>query len=100
MRRRVSHPVCAEANALRKAAEPGRGLAALIRIAPLVVSAIAAVAAFAHTDWPSRLEAAVAPLVIAWIGARLLSALASAAMEPRYTGSGAAEGGRVHQRWK
>ncbi|RVJ95783.1 mechanosensitive ion channel family protein [Sinorhizobium meliloti] len=76
----------------RKAAEPGPGLAALIRIAPLVVFAIAAVAAFAHTGWPSRLEAAVAPLVIAWIGARLLSAVASAAVEPRYTGSGAAEG--------
>ncbi|MDW9726629.1 mechanosensitive ion channel [Sinorhizobium meliloti] len=79
-------------SARRSAAEPGRGLAALIRIAPLVVFAIAAVAAFAHTGWPSRLEAAVAPLVIAWIGARLLSAVASAAMEPRYTGSGAAEG--------
>lgn len=60
-------------------------LAALIRIAPLVVFAIAAVATFAHTGWPSRLEAAVAPLVIAWIGARLLSSVASAAVEPRYT---------------
>ncbi|RVJ93918.1 hypothetical protein CN173_17165 [Sinorhizobium meliloti] len=86
--------------ARRSAAEPGPGLAALIRIAPLVVFAIAAVATFAHTGWPSRLEAAVAPLVIAWIGARLLSAVASAAMESRYTSSGAAEGGRVHQRWK
>ncbi|WP_457660794.1 mechanosensitive ion channel family protein [Sinorhizobium medicae] len=79
-------------SARRSAAEPGPGLAALIRIAPLVVFAIAAVAAFAHTGWPSRLEAAVAPLLVAWIGARLLSAVASAVMEPRYTGSGAAEG--------
>ncbi|MDX0986156.1 mechanosensitive ion channel [Sinorhizobium medicae] len=78
--------------ARRSAAEPGPGLAALIRIAPLVVFAIAAVATFAHTGWPSRLEAAVAPLVIAWIGARLLSAVASAAMESRYTGNGTAEG--------
>lgn len=79
-------------SARRKAAEPGPGLAAFIRIAPLVVFAIAAVAALAHTGWPSRLEAAVAPLVVAWIGARLLSAVASAAVKPRYTGSGAAEG--------
>ncbi|ASQ06420.1 mechanosensitive ion channel [Sinorhizobium meliloti] len=79
-------------SARRNAAQPGRGLAAFIRIAPLVVFAIAAVAAFAHTGWPSHLEAAVAPLVIAWIGARLLSAVASAAMESRYTGNGTAEG--------
>ncbi|MCO6424178.1 mechanosensitive ion channel family protein [Sinorhizobium meliloti] len=79
-------------SARRSAAEPQPGLAALIRIAPLVVFAIAAVTAFAHTGWPSRLEAAVAPLLVAWIGARLLSAVASAAVEPRYTGSGAAEG--------
>jgi len=78
-------------SARRKAAEPGPGLAALIRIAPLVVFAIAAVAAFAHTGWPSRLEAAAAPLVIAWIAARLLIAVASAALQPRYKDDGVVE---------
>lgn len=70
-------------SARRSGAEPGRGLAALIRIAPLFVFAIAAVAAFAHTGWPSSLEAAVAPLLIAWIVARLLIAVASTALKPR-----------------
>lgn len=78
-------------SARRSAAESGPGLAALIRIAPLFVFAIAAVAAFAQTGWPSRLEAATAPLLIGWIAARLLIAVASAALNPRSKDSGAAE---------
>ena len=78
-------------SARRSAAESGPGLAALIRIAPLFVFAIAAVAAFAQTGWPSRLEAATAPLLIGWIAARLLIAVASAALNPRSKDNGAAE---------
>lgn len=70
-------------SARRSAAEPGRGLEGLIRIVPLLVFAIVAVAAFTHTGLPSHLEAAVAPLLIAWIAARLLIAVASMALKPR-----------------
>jgi small conductance mechanosensitive channel len=52
-------------SAHRSAGQTGRGLAAFVRIAPLVVFAVAAIAAFVLADWPSRLEAAVAPLLIA-----------------------------------
>ncbi|MCA1406427.1 mechanosensitive ion channel family protein [Ensifer sp. IC3342] len=65
-------------NAERNAAQYGGGLGAFIRIAPLVAFAIAAIATFVLSGWPHRLEAAIAPLLIAWIGARLLIAIASA----------------------
>ncbi len=67
-------------SASRSAATSGHGLAALFRIAPLIVFAIAAIAAFVLAGWPHRLEAAVAPLLIAWIAARLLIAVASSLM--------------------
>ncbi len=70
-------------SASRSAATSGHDLAALFRIAPLIVFAIAAIAAFVLADWPKRLEAAVAPLLIAWIAARLLIAVASA-LRPAY----------------
>jgi len=59
----------------------GRGLAVFIRVAPLVVFAIAAIAAFVLSGWPSQLEAAVAPLLIAWIVARLLIAISASAFK-------------------
>ncbi|MFQ6162703.1 mechanosensitive ion channel domain-containing protein [Sinorhizobium meliloti] len=66
----------------RHAAQPGRGLAAFLHVAPLAAFAVAAIAAFALADWPRQLEAAVAPLLIAWIAARSLTAIASAALKP------------------
>ncbi|WP_331376179.1 mechanosensitive ion channel family protein [Sinorhizobium chiapasense] len=66
----------------RNAAQYGGGLGAFIRIAPLVAFAIGGVAAFVLSDWPHRLEAAVAPLLVAWIVARLLIAVASAVFKP------------------
>ncbi|WP_037391455.1 mechanosensitive ion channel family protein [Sinorhizobium fredii] len=78
-------------SAHRSAVQPGYGLAAFVRIAPLVVFAIAAIAAFVLADWPSRLEAAVAPLLIAWIVARLLIAVAAAVAKPAYENAAAVE---------
>ncbi|MDK1388316.1 mechanosensitive ion channel family protein [Sinorhizobium sp. 8-89] len=69
-------------NAERNAAQHGGGLGAFIHIAPLVAFAIAAIVTFVLSDWPPRLEAAVAPLLIAWISARLLIAVASAVFKP------------------
>ncbi|MBP2237018.1 small conductance mechanosensitive channel [Sinorhizobium kostiense] len=69
-------------SARRSSIQSGYGFAAFDRIAPLVVFAVAAIAAFVLADWPSRLEAAVAPLVIAWIGARLMIAIVWAALRP------------------
>ncbi|MDK1385992.1 mechanosensitive ion channel [Sinorhizobium sp. 8-89] len=66
----------------RNAAQFTAGLAAFARIAPLVVFAIAGISAFVLSDWPPRLEAAIAPLLIAWIAARLLIAIASAVLKP------------------
>ncbi|AFL51805.1 small-conductance mechanosensitive channel [Sinorhizobium fredii] len=71
-------------SANRSDATSGHGLAALFRIAPLIAFAIAAIAAFVLADWPMRLEAAVAPLLIAWIAARLLIAVAAAMAKPAY----------------
>ncbi|WEX91024.1 mechanosensitive ion channel family protein [Sinorhizobium garamanticum] len=69
-------------NAERNAAQYGGGLGAFIHIAPLVAFAIAAIATFVLSDWPPRLEAAIAPLLIAWIVARLLIAVVSAVFKP------------------
>ncbi|OHV81007.1 mechanosensitive ion channel family protein [Ensifer sp. LCM 4579] len=75
---------------------PGeRGLAAFDRIAPLLVFAIAVVAAFVLADWPRQLEAAVAPLLIAWIVARLLIAVVSTALKPAYEGGAGTKDGKV-----
>ncbi|OAP42045.1 hypothetical protein ATB98_06450 [Sinorhizobium saheli] len=74
-------------SAARNAVQAGAGLAALVRVAPLVVFAVAAVAAFVLADWPRQLEAAVAPMLIAWIVARLLIAIASAALKPAIEGA-------------
>ncbi|WP_392712050.1 mechanosensitive ion channel family protein [Rhizobium ruizarguesonis] len=82
-------------SASRSAATFGPGLAALVRIAPLIVFAIAALVAFVLADWPSSLEAAVAPSLIAWIAARLLIAVTSAMIEPAYE---AAEEAKAPQR--
>lgn len=73
------------------AEQAGNGLAAFLRIAPLVVFAIAAITAFVLADWPSRLEAAVAPLLIAWIVARLLIAVAAAMAKPAEENADGAE---------
>ncbi|WP_085028026.1 mechanosensitive ion channel family protein [Ensifer aridi] len=73
----------------RNAARPGHGLTALLRIAPLAVFAVAAITAFVLAAWPHQLEAAVAPLLIAWIVARLLIAIASAALKPSEEGAAA-----------
>ncbi|WP_081160244.1 mechanosensitive ion channel family protein [Ensifer aridi] len=75
----------------RSSAQFGLGLGALLRIAPLVVFAIAAIAAFVLAGWPRQFEAAVAPLLIAWIAARLLIAIAAAVFKPAYEDGGAAE---------
>ncbi|PDT43364.1 MULTISPECIES: mechanosensitive ion channel family protein [Sinorhizobium] len=69
-------------SASRSAGQSGPGLAAFVRIAPLVVFAVSAIAAFVLADWPSRLEAAVAPLLIALIVARLLITVAAALAKP------------------
>ncbi|WP_034856123.1 mechanosensitive ion channel family protein [Sinorhizobium sojae] len=75
---------------------PGeRGLAAFDRIAPLLVFAIAVVAAFVLAGWPRQLEAAVAPLLVAWIVARLLIAVVSTALKPAYEGGAGTQEGRV-----
>lgn len=79
-------------SASRSLAQFGPGLDALLRIAPLVVFAIAAIAAFVLAGWPRRLEVAVAPLLIAWIAARLLVAIAAAVFKPAEDGR-ALEGG-------
>ncbi|UFX01067.1 mechanosensitive ion channel family protein [Sinorhizobium medicae WSM1115] len=71
-------------SASRSSAQSGHGLAALLRIAPLVVFAIAALAAFVLAGWPRQLEAAVAPLLIAWIAARLVIAISAAVFKPVY----------------
>ncbi|WEX77132.1 mechanosensitive ion channel family protein [Sinorhizobium numidicum] len=67
------------------------GLAAFVRVAPLVVFAIAATIAFVLSDWPRQLETAVAPLLVAWIVARLLIAIASATLKPADNDEPAAE---------
>jgi len=69
-------------SARRSSIQSGYGFAAFDRIAPLVVFAVAAITAFVLADWPSRLEAAVAPLLIAWIGARLMIAIVWAVLKP------------------
>ncbi|MFQ6162930.1 mechanosensitive ion channel family protein [Sinorhizobium meliloti] len=74
-------------SASRNHVRAGSGLAAFVRIAPLVAFAIAAVAAFVIADWPRHLGAAVAPLLIAWIVARLLIAIASAVLTPAISGA-------------
>ncbi|RVE80051.1 mechanosensitive ion channel family protein [Sinorhizobium meliloti] len=79
-------------SASRSSAQFGPGLEALLRIAPLVVFAIAAIAAFVLAGWPRQLEVAVAPLLIGWIAARLLVAIAAALFKPAQDGR-ALEGG-------
>ncbi|MDK1493761.1 mechanosensitive ion channel family protein [Sinorhizobium sp. 7-81] len=69
----------------RSAAHDGWALNAFTNIAPLVAFAIVGIAAFVLSGWPPRLEAAVAPLLIAWIVARLLIAVASAVFKPAAT---------------
>ncbi len=83
-------------SASRNNAHAGSGLAAFVRIAPLVAFAIAAVAAFVIADWPRNLEAAVAPLLIAWIVARLLIAIASAVLRPSIAGGAATHPARSY----
>lgn len=84
-------------SASRSLAQFGPGLDALLRIAPLVVFAIAAIAAFVLAGWPRRLEVAVAPLLIAWIAARLLVAIAAAVFKPAEDGR-ALEGAYLSRR--
>ena len=62
----------------------GHSLAAFTRIVPVMAFAIASVSAFALSDWPADLEAAVAPLLIAWIVARLLISIVWAAFKPAF----------------
>ena len=65
----------------------GHSLAALTRIVPIMAFAIAGVSAFALSDWPAQLEAAVAPLLIAWIISRLLISIVWAASRPAFKGA-------------
>ncbi|RVL97457.1 mechanosensitive ion channel family protein [Sinorhizobium meliloti] len=83
-------------SASRNNAQSGSGLAAFVRIAPLIAFAIAAIAAFVIADWPSNLGAAVAPLLIAWIVARLLIAIASAVLTPAISGRAATDQARSY----
>ncbi|MDX2387622.1 mechanosensitive ion channel [Sinorhizobium medicae] len=83
-------------SASRNNAQGTGGFAAFVRIAPLVAFAVAAVAAFVFADWPRSLEAAVAPLLIAWIVARLLIAIAWAVLSPAIGGAAAADAARSH----
>ncbi|MGK9285523.1 mechanosensitive ion channel family protein [Sinorhizobium sp. M4_45] len=80
----------------RNNVQAGSGLAAFVRIAPLVAFAIAAVAAFVIADWPRHLGAAVAPLLIAWIVARLLIAIASAVLTPAISEGAATDQARSY----
>ena len=65
----------------------------LTRVLPLIVFAAASMSVLAIADWPPRLEKTIAPLLGAWIGARLLMIIASAVL----TGGPASESadGRV-----
>lgn len=52
----------------------------LVKVLPLLVFAIATTTVLAVADWPLRLEKTIAPLLVAWIGARLLITIASAVL--------------------
>lgn len=52
----------------------------LTRVLPLIVFAAASMSVLAIADWPPRLEATIAPLLGAWIGARLLMIIAAAVL--------------------
>ncbi|WP_027997818.1 mechanosensitive ion channel family protein [Sinorhizobium arboris] len=80
----------------RNNAQAASGLAAFVSIAPLVAFAIAAVAAFVAADWPHNLGAAVAPLLIAWIMARILIAVASAVLTPAIRGAATTDPARLY----
>ncbi|WP_457580586.1 mechanosensitive ion channel family protein [Ensifer canadensis] len=65
---------------LRSAALTGPARTMLVKVLPLLVFAIATTTVLAVADWPSRLEMTIAPLLVAWIGARLLITIASAVL--------------------
>ncbi|MEI2298157.1 mechanosensitive ion channel family protein [Ensifer sp. MJa1] len=64
----------------------------LVRVLPLVVFAAVSLAVLAIADWPARLEATIAPLLGAWIGARLLMIVAGAVLTGGPANEGNAEG--------
>ncbi|MGF6176370.1 mechanosensitive ion channel family protein [Ensifer sp. 4252] len=65
---------------LLSAALTGPARTMLVKVLPLLVFAIATTTVLAVADWPSRLEMTIAPLLVAWIGARLLITIASAVL--------------------
>ncbi|KQU72701.1 hypothetical protein ASD52_21900 [Ensifer sp. Root142] len=65
---------------LRSAALTGAARTILVKVLPLLVFAIATTAVLAVAEWPSRLEETIAPLLVAWIGARLLITNGAAVM--------------------
>lgn len=75
---------------LRGAVLTGPARTVLTRVLPLIVFAAASISVLAIADWPMRLETTVAPLLGAWIVARLLMAIVSAVV----TGGPAREEGR------
>lgn len=65
---------------LHSVALTGPARAMMVKVLPLLVFAIATTTVLAVADWPSRLEETIAPLLVAWIGARLLITIASAVL--------------------
>jgi len=66
---------------LQGAALAGPARTMLARVLPLVVFAAASMSVLAFAEWPKLLEATIAPLLGAWIGARLLMIIASAVLK-------------------
>ncbi|MCY1325161.1 Mechanosensitive ion channel [compost metagenome] len=66
---------------LQGAALAGPARTMLARVLPLAVFAAASMAVLAFAEWPKLLEATIAPLLGAWIGARLLMIIASAVLK-------------------
>ena len=65
---------------LRSAQLTGPARTILVKVLPLLVFAIASTTVLAVADWPLRLEKTIAPMLVAWIGARLLMIIASAVL--------------------
>ncbi len=77
---------------LKGAVLTGPARTMLTRVLPLIVFAAATMSVLAIADWPPRLETTIAPLLGAWIGARLLMIIASAVLTGGPVNEGNADG--------
>lgn len=77
---------------LKGAVLTGPARTMLVRVLPLIVFAAATMSVLAIADWPTRLEATIAPLLGAWIGARLLMIIASAVLTGGPVSEGSVDG--------